>query len=237
MKYSDSPTESLGTSERLTPLTRERLVRWVASSSIVAETGDDRFADDGETLMMVSRDRPLKPAAVLVLVVNHAVPTIVFTQRTSHLTDHAGQISFPGGRVEPTDANAAATALREANEETGVDPSAIEIIGELPHYTTGTGYRITPVVGWAPGPVGYEPDPSEVAEVFEVPAPFLLDPSNHRQELAMYKGRMRSYYAIPFGQRYIWGATAGMLITFSRVVAHAEGWGNSPPVQMAPDSA
>jgi 8-oxo-dGTP pyrophosphatase MutT (NUDIX family) len=237
MKYSDSTTERLGTSERLTPLTRERLVRWVASSPIIAESGDDRFADDGETLMMVSRDRPLKPAAVLVLVVNHEVPTIVFTQRTPHLTDHAGQISFPGGRVEAADANAAATALREANEETGIDPAAIEIIGELPHYTTGTGYRITPVVGWAPAPIGYQPDPSEVAEVFEVPAPFLLDPANHRQEQAMYKGRMRSYYAIPFGQRYIWGATAGMLITFSRVVAHAEGWGHAPPVHMAPDSA
>jgi len=243
MKYSHVPTKAtLNTTPTTlrfsqTSLTRERLLRWVASSDAVAASGDARFADDGETLLMVPRDRPLKPAAVLVLVVNHHVPTIVFTQRTTHLTDHAGQISFPGGRVEPHDVNTAATALREAHEETGVDPGAIEILGTLPHYTTGTGYRITPVVGWAPSALRYKPDPSEVEEVFEVPAPFLLDPANHRQESAMYKGRMRNYYAIPFSERYIWGATAGMLITLSRVAAHAEGWGHAEPVSMALDSA
>ena len=237
MKYSQSIRESELGERALTPITKARLIQWLASSAAVAESGDDRFADDGETLLMAPRDRPLKPASVLVLVVNHAVPTVVFTQRTPHLTDHAGQISFPGGRVEPGDIDAAATALREAEEEMGIDRRGIEIIGELPQYTTGTGYRITPVVGWSPDPLQYAPDPSEVAEVFEVPAPFLLDPNNHRQESAMYKGRMRSYFAIPFGPRYIWGATAGMLITFSRVAEHAEGWGVTPPITMAPDSA
>jgi 8-oxo-dGTP pyrophosphatase MutT (NUDIX family) len=237
MKYSQSKRETEFDERALPPITRARLTQWLASSAAVAESGDDRFADDGETLLMVPRDRPLKPASVLVLIVNHVVPTVVFTQRTPHLTDHAGQISFPGGRVEPGDIDAAATALREAEEEMGIDRRSIEIIGELPHYTTGTGYRITPVVGWSADPLKYAPDPSEVAEVFEVPAPFLLDPTNHRQESAMYKGRMRSYFAIPFGPRYIWGATAGMLITFSRVAAHAEGWGTLPPVNMAPDSA
>jgi 8-oxo-dGTP pyrophosphatase MutT (NUDIX family) len=240
MKYSDTSFDGLaqrGVDSRFTPLTRDRLRRWVHSSPVIATSGDDRFADDGETLIVTTGERPLKAAAVLVLVVNHAVPTIVFTQRTSHLTDHAGQISFPGGRVEDDDADAAATALREAHEETGVDARRIEIIGELPPYMTGTGYRITPVVGWSADPVQYAPDPSEVAEVFEVPAPFLLDPTNHRRESAMYKGRMRSYFAIPFGPRYIWGATAGMLITFSRVAAHAEGLGVMPPITMAPDSA
>ncbi len=240
MKYSDtSPDASsqTGVDARFAPLTRDRLLRWVSSSQAIAATGDDRFADDGETLVVPSVTKPLKPAAVLVLVVNHAIPTVVFTQRTAHLTDHAGQISFPGGRVEEHDADAAATALREAYEETGVDPRRIEIIGELPHYTTGTGYRITPVVGWAPEPLTYQPDPSEVAEVFEVPAGFLLNAANHRKETAMYKGRMRSYYAIPFDRRYIWGATAGMLITFARVAAHAEGYGEAAPITMAPDSA
>lgn len=243
MKYSDSPVivaadlSTCSTDWTSVPFTRERILRWVASSQAVAESGDERFADDGETLRLVPRDRPLKPAAVLVLLVNHAVPTVVFTQRTPHLTEHGGQISFPGGRVEPDDIDAAATALREAQEETGVAAGGIEIIGALPHYTTGTGYRITPIVGWAPAPLAYAPDPFEVSEVFEVPAAFLLDPANVRQESAMYMGRMRNYYAIPFGHRYIWGATAGMLITLSRVAAHAEGWGHVAPVTMAPDSA
>jgi 8-oxo-dGTP pyrophosphatase MutT (NUDIX family) len=221
--------------------TREQMRTWLRASDAVAASGDTRFADDGESLWIVPKDKPLKPAAVLVLVVAslapNSAPTIVFTQRTAHLTDHAGQISFPGGRVEETDANAAATALREAEEETGVDVSRIEVLGELPHYTTGTGYLIRPVVAWAESPLTFRPDPSEVEEVFEVPASFLLDSRHHRREQAMYKGRMRDYYAIPFEKRYIWGATAGMLITFSRVIAHAEGLVLEPAIAMAPDSA
>lgn len=220
-----------------TRFTQARVRTWLHASDAVTASGDTRFADDGESLWIVPKDRPLKPAAVLVLIVRKPVPTIVFTQRTAHLTDHAGQISFPGGRVEETDANAAATALREAHEETGVDVSRIEVLGELPHYTTGTGYLIRPVVAWADEALTFQPDPSEVEEVFEVPAPFLLDPRNHRREQAMYKGRMRDYYAIPFERRYIWGATAGMLITFSRVIAQAEGVAAAPVVTMAPDSA
>ncbi len=236
MEYSDSTDSGFTSKSMQPPLTRERLQQWLASSAAIAATGDDRFADDGETAQSVT-PRRLQPAAVLVLVVNHAVPTIVLTQRTSHLTDHAGQISFPGGRVEASDVDAVATALREAHEETGVHAGCIEIIGTLPHYTTGTGYRVTPVVGWAPSALHYTPDPFEVEEVFEVPAPFLLDPVNHRRESAMYKGRMREYYAIPFGKRYIWGATAGMLITLSRVAAHAEGHAYVAPVTRSLDSA
>lgn len=221
-------------------ITHQRLQTWLAASDVVAASGDRRFADDGETLALVQPDQPLKHAAVLVLVVNQPglqLPTIVFTQRTAHLTDHAGQISFPGGRVEPHDVDAAATAIREAVEETGVNAGLIDVVGTLPQYTTGTGYRITPVVAWADQPLPYSPDEREVSEVFEVPAPFLLDPRNHRQEAAMYKGRMREYFAIPYQDRYIWGATAGMLITFSRVAAHAEGWEKRPPVSMPADSA
>jgi 8-oxo-dGTP pyrophosphatase MutT (NUDIX family) len=238
MKYNQATPLSTQFHLSHQPITRERVAHWLSSSAAVASSGDKRFADDGETLTLVSRDKPLKPAAVLVLLANHQDATsIIFTQRTAHLTDHAGQISFPGGRVEETDADAAATALREAHEETGVDPNAITILGALPHYTTGTGYLITPVVGWANTTLTFSPDASEVDEVFEVPAAFCLDPQYHRQETAMYKGRMREYYAIPYGKRYIWGATAGMLITFSRVIAHAEGWAHTAPQAMAADSA
>lgn len=217
--------------------TAAQLRAWLAAGEVVAASGDKRFADDAETPDIVSPAGPLKAAAVLVLVVNHPAPTIVFTQRTAHLTDHAGQISFPGGRVEAHDVDAAATARREAVEETGIRADQIEIVGTLPQYTTGTGYLITPVVAWAEAPLHYSPDAHEVAEVFEVPARFLLNPRNHRFEKTMYKGRMREYYAIPYDNRYIWGATAGMLITFSRVVGHAEGWTPHPPVIKAPDSA
>jgi 8-oxo-dGTP pyrophosphatase MutT (NUDIX family) len=222
------------------PITRGRLAHWLTASRAVAASGDKRFADDGETLRLVTNDHILKPAAVLVLLVDRGddnSPHILFTKRTAHLTDHAGQISFPGGRVEMSDADVTATALRETVEETGVDPRAIEILGALPQYTTGTGYLITPVVAWADAPLSYTPDASEVAEVFEVPAPFLLNGHNHRQESAMYKGRMRDYFAIPYGKHYIWGATAGMLITFTRVAAHAEGWVDVAPHLIMADSA
>lgn len=162
----------------------------------------------------------LRPAAVLLLVIDHAGgPTVLFTQRTSHLPAHAGQISFPGGRCEEGDGDAEATALRESREEVGLDPSRVEILGRLPQYKTSTGFNVTPVVGWAEPPLEWAPDPDEVAEVFEVPLAFLLDARNHRHESAFYKGRMRKYWAMPFGSRFIWGATAGMLVTFQRIVA------------------
>lgn len=208
----------------------------------VRGSGDYGFADDGESALRSSAPdlKTLKPAAVLVLFIerpeNEGGPAMLFTQRTAHLTDHAGQISFPGGRVEDGDAHVAATALRETHEETGIDVADIEILGELPFYTTGTGYSITPVVGWS-GPVdAYRPDPTEVAECFEVPARFLTDTRNHRIEQAMYKGRMRSYYAIPYMHRYIWGATAGMLVSLTRVLYAGLGIDAGAPVRAAADS-
>ncbi|MEP7157181.1 MAG: CoA pyrophosphatase [Betaproteobacteria bacterium] len=224
-------------------LSREVLATWLAHKHDVAASGDAAlsqkhggFSDDGESAD-VQTGKPLKAAAVLILVINQPeTPTVLFTQRTAHLTDHAGQISFPGGRVEADDRDPFHTAMREAEEETGVDAARIDIIGTLPQYTTGTGYLITPVVAWMEPPVVYKPDPTEVDECFEVPLDFLLDINNHHLETAMYKGRMRSYYAMPYGQRYIWGATAGMLVSLTRVLGAAQGKDIGHPVRRSPDS-
>jgi len=175
-------------------------------------------ADDLERREMNSGPS-LKPAAVLLLVVNHpGEPTVVFTQRTADLADHAGQISFPGGRCDEADSTPERTALREAEEEEGIPADRVEILGRLPEYFTSTGYSVTPVVGWAEPPLEFRPDPREVAEVFEVPLRFLLDAGNHRYESAFYRGRLRKYWAMPYGERFIWGATAGMLVTFHRIL-------------------
>ncbi|MBK8324426.1 MAG: CoA pyrophosphatase [Betaproteobacteria bacterium] len=175
-------------------------------------------ADDIEKQREAAANPSLTQAAVLLLVVNRpGGAVVVFTQRTADLADHAGQISFPGGRAQ-ADEEPARTALREAQEEVGIDPDAIEVLGELPDYHTSTGYRVRPVVGWAEPPVAYSPDPREVADVFEVPLAFLLDEANHRHESAYYRGRLRKYWAMPWRGRFIWGATAGMLVTFQRIV-------------------
>lgn len=175
-------------------------------------------ADDLER-QKVNAGRPLKAAAVLVLVVNHEDhPTIVLTQRTHHLADHAGQIAFPGGRCSEEDCTPERTALREAEEEIGVEGGRIEILGRLPEYHTSTGFGVTPVVGWIEPPVSFRPDPHEVEDVFEVPLEFLLDARNHRYESAFYKGQVRNYWAMPYGRRFIWGATAGMLVTLQRIL-------------------
>lgn len=217
---------------------RAALSRWLAAPHEIGQNSDAGFADDGESLLNQALPaKVLKPAAVLILVVNRAAGrTVLFTQRTAHLTDHGGQISFPGGRTEEDDLSIEHTALRETMEETGVDAARIEVLGRIPRYTTGTGYLITPVIGWLEQPVTYRPDPTEVAECFEVPLAFLLSVENYRLESAMYKGRMRQYYAVPYERRYIWGATAGMLVTFTRVLANARGLPRLPPVKMAADS-
>lgn len=218
-------------------ITRDALAAKLALSHTIEAGGDGGFSDDGDSAIQVHAGKTLKPAAVLILVINQAAgPTVLFTQRTAHLTDHAGQISFPGGRVEAGDRDPFHTALRETEEETGVEAKCIEIIGTIPQYTTGTGYLITPVVGWMEPPVTFRPDPTEVEECFEVPFGFLTDIDNHHLETAMYKGRMRSYYALPYGQRYIWGATAGMLVSLTRVLSAAQGRMIGEPIRRAPDS-
>ena len=154
----------------------------------------------------------IRPAAVLVPVVRRENGlTVLFTRRSAHLNDHAGQISFPGGRAEPGDGSAAETALRETAEEIGLASASVEILGELHPYITVTGYRVTPVVGLVTPPLELRLDDFEVAEVFEVPLSFLLDPANHQRNKVVHEGRERHYYAVPYRQYYIWGATAGML--------------------------
>jgi 8-oxo-dGTP pyrophosphatase MutT (NUDIX family) len=156
--------------------------------------------------------RTLIPAAVLVgLVERPEGMGILFTKRTPHLADHAGQISFPGGHVDAGDADAVAAALREAEEEVGLPARNVEVLGRLDTYVTRTGFEVTPCVGFVRPPELYRPDPFEVAEVFEVPLRFFCDPLNRKLESRMFRGRQRFFYAYPWGDYYIWGATAGML--------------------------
>ena len=161
-------------------------------------------------------DQPLTPAAVLFpIVLRDAGHTVLLTQRTAHLRDHAGQISFPGGRVEEEDLSPIHTALRETEEEIGLPRERVEIVGFLPEYRTGTGFRVTPVVALVRPPFDLQPDPFEVAEIFEVPLSFLLDPANHQRHSLHYRGALRNYFAMPYGEYFIWGATAGMIRSLS----------------------
>lgn len=158
-------------------------------------------------------------AAVLVPVVARAGQVnLLFTQRTEHLTAHAGQISFPGGRVETHDASREETALRETEEEIGLARDRVRVLGVLPVYELGTGFRITPVVGWIQAPFETRPDPYEVADIFEIPLAHFLDPARYQRLEYDFNGRHRHYVAIPYEGRYIWGATAGMLLSLAHVL-------------------
>ena len=159
----------------------------------------------------------LTAASVLVpIVLREAEPTVLFTRRTAHLKSHSGQISFPGGRAEPKDAGPEQTALRETLEEIGLAAERIELLGRLGDYHTRTGYRITPVVGLVSPPFELNPDRNEVDEVFEVPLAFLLDPANLQRHAREFEGETRHFFAIPWRDYYIWGATAGMLVNLQR---------------------
>ena len=162
----------------------------------------------------------LRPAAVLVPLVDHAHGmSVLLTQRTAHLSAHAGQISFPGGRIEQHDPDAVAAALRETHEEVGLPPERVDVIGRLDTYITGTGFEITPIVGLLAPPFALAIDPYEVAEAFEVPLAFILDRRNHRRIERESAGRRRCFFVLPYEGRNIWGATAGILVNLAEVLA------------------
>jgi 8-oxo-dGTP pyrophosphatase MutT (NUDIX family) len=176
----------------------------------------DRGAQSVRTAIGASvAETPLRPASVLIPVIEReAGLTVLFTRRTEHLQAHAGQISFPGGGAEPSDASSIETALRETQEEIGLHPRQVEVLGTLEDHPTVTGYLVTPVVGLVSPPFELRLDEFEVAEIFEVPLVFLLDPANHRRDSMIREGRRRDFDAVPYGPHYIWGATAAMLLQF-----------------------
>jgi 8-oxo-dGTP pyrophosphatase MutT (NUDIX family) len=180
----------------------------LTDASVVPPSGDpgtDRM------LKIIAEERPIRPAAVLIPVVDHAQPTVLLTQRSAHLNDHAGQISFPGGKIDATDASPLDAALREAWEEVGLEREFIDPIGYLDLYATGFGFRILPTVARIRPGFKLRINEAEVDDVFEVPLAFLMDPANHQLHSREFRGMERSYYAMPFAERYIWGATAGIL--------------------------
>lgn len=190
----------------------ERLARALATDVAPHLTGDGPEFEP---------DRPRADAAVLVAVTDRAEPGVILTQRTEALRNHAGQIAFPGGRVDPGDVDAVATALREADEEIALPPARVRVIGTTDRYRTGTGFDITPVIGIVPPDLPLVPHEAEVASVFEVPLAFLLDPANQQERTAVWRGSERRFYEILWQDRRIWGATAGMIVNLSRRLAWA----------------
>jgi 8-oxo-dGTP pyrophosphatase MutT (NUDIX family) len=186
---------------------RARLARVPLAEAVAAPVA----SDDAEDLL----ERPLRNAAVLVPIVFGPSPGIILTRRTQTLSSHAGQVAFPGGRIDPGETPEQA-ALREAHEEIGLTASLVELTGRLPDHVTGTGYRVTPVVGLlAPGFVPV-PAAAEVDRVFELPLSVLLDPAAPRLQRAKWKGRMREFWVWPHDEYYIWGATAAILLNLAR---------------------
>jgi 8-oxo-dGTP pyrophosphatase MutT (NUDIX family) len=160
-------------------------------------------------------DRQPMPAAVLIPIVLRDQPTVLLTLRTSHLSTHSGQIAFPGGKVDLTDVDAVAAAVREAKEEIGLHPSTLEVLGQLPEYITGSVFHVTPVVALVRPEFELVANPNEVADMFEVPLAFLMNPVNHRHHQVQWQGIQREWLSMPYHdgvtERFIWGATAGML--------------------------
>ena len=182
---------------------------------IIPQSGDpgtDRM------LEIIAREQPIRPAAVLIPVVDHEEPTVLLTLRSAHLADHAGQISFPGGKIEATDASPLDTALREAQEEIGLGHAFVDPIGYLGVYGTSFGFRILPTVARVQPGFKLKINRSEVDDAFEVPLAFLMDPANHQLHSREFRGVERTYYAMPYAERYIWGATAGILrVLYERI--------------------
>lgn len=173
--------------------------------------GDHRWNRDIEDLFF---QRKLRDAAVLIPVVDHGDEAgVILTKRPDTLRSHSGQVAFPGGTIDATDASPEAAALRETDEEIGIPPADIEVIGRLPDYMTGSGYRIVPVLGIVRAEYELVVNPVEVEAVFEVPLAFLMDPANHKMDSRVWQEKERFFYTMPFGERYIWGVTAGIIRT------------------------
>lgn len=188
---------------------------------VASPTAVDVHAERGDHSLNAGLDPlpPLKLAAVLLPFVDRdGELSLIFTQRTAHLAHHAGQISFPGGHIEPDDGGPVETALRETEEEIGLDRRHINIIGRLETYVTRTGFIVTPVAGVVTPPFELAPDEHEVAEVFEVPLSHFLDPANHHHCSAEFEGVVRYFYAMPYQDYFIWGATAGMLMNLYEIL-------------------
>jgi 8-oxo-dGTP pyrophosphatase MutT (NUDIX family) len=194
------------------------------SASAAGESVCDFLLGSGhDAARALPHDPAAIAAAVLIPVVNRPTGlTVLLTQRTAHLRDHAGQISFPGGRCEAADADATATALREACEEIGLQSEQVSVLATLPEYWTSTGFRVTPVVGLVTPPLNLQLDDFEVAEVFEPPFAFFLDADNYRREAREYQGVQREYWAVPWRDRFIWGATAGMFVMLRHSLLEAD---------------
>ena len=176
------------------------------------DRGTDRM------LEILSREQPIRPAAVLIPVIDRPQPTVLLTQRSAHLNDHAGQISFPGGKIDATDASPLDAALREAEEEVGLTREFVDPVGYLDLYGTSFGFRILPTVAKVRPGFTLRINPSEVDDAFEVPLAFLMNPVNHQLQSKEFRGVERFYYAMPYGERYIWGATAGILrVLYERI--------------------
>lgn len=203
------------TAPELRRLARERLHRAPSEAIFDPRTGRSWSRGDfdlnPELVADLAAMAPPRPAAVLVPIVARPELSVLLTVRTDHLPTHAGQIAFPGGKMEKVDSGPVATALRESAEEIGLGAEYIEPLGFLDSYRSGTGFHIMPLVALVQPRFTLTPDASEVADTFEVPLSFLMDPANHQQHSREWRGRQRQFYAIPFGNRYIWGATAGMI--------------------------
>ena len=194
-------------------LLRERIVRSLARPAPPPAAEDLHLAARNEGARVTE-------AAVLVPIVNHSSGLqLLLTQRTAHLDNHAGQISFPGGRVEEADASREETAMRETEEEIGLPRASVKLLGRLPVYDNLSGFRITPVVGWIEPPLELKPDPFEVESAFEAPLAHFLDLANYQRRQFHFRGRQRHYLAVPYEGRYVWGATAAMLYSFARLLA------------------
>ncbi|MGE3148466.1 MAG: CoA pyrophosphatase [Pseudorhodoplanes sp.] len=208
MDHPVSSPQSLDFFERARARLSFKVPQSLTDADILPERGD---YEAEPSLRMIADVRPIRPAAVLIPVVAHPEPTVLLTKRTSHLSDHAGQVAFPGGRIDPEDTTPLAAALREAHEEIGLQPDFIEPIGYLDVYMTTRGYRILPSLARVRPGFTLTLSPDEVESAFEVPLSFLMEGANHQRHRYEWKGMMRSYYAMPFEDRYIWGITAGIV--------------------------